>query len=233
MPSPTPGCSARDSVHGRYPGTVAADGSDLVVDGKRIRVTAERDPANLPHSELGVDLVLECTGFFTDRDSVPEAYRCGRQEGADLRAGQGRRPDRRLRRQPRQAGGRAHHRLERVVHHQLPGAGRQGAERRDRHRARADDHGPRLYQRSEDPRPDPPRPAPRARRGDVDDPDHHRRGARGRRGAARTEGQARRLGDPRAGARRQPGRPDLHAEARHDARTRSTRSSRRRRRAAR
>lgn len=59
---------SRDSVHGRYPGTAAADGTDLVIDGKRIRVTAERDPAKLPHKELGVDLVLECTGFFADRD---------------------------------------------------------------------------------------------------------------------------------------------------------------------
>jgi glyceraldehyde 3-phosphate dehydrogenase len=57
---------SRDSVHGRYPGTVTAEGNDLVIDGKHIRVTAERDPANLPHKELGVDLVLECTGFFTD-----------------------------------------------------------------------------------------------------------------------------------------------------------------------
>ncbi|USU09484.1 type I glyceraldehyde-3-phosphate dehydrogenase [Sphingomonadaceae bacterium OTU29MARTA1] len=57
---------SRDSVHGKYPGTVTAEGNDLVIDGKRIRVTAERDPANLPHKELGVDLVLECTGFFTD-----------------------------------------------------------------------------------------------------------------------------------------------------------------------
>ena len=58
---------SRDSVHGKYPGSVAAEGEDLVIDGKRIRVTAEKDPANLPHAELGVDLVLECTGFFTDR----------------------------------------------------------------------------------------------------------------------------------------------------------------------
>ena len=61
-------------------------------------------------------------------------------------------------------------------------------------------------------------PAPRPRRGDVDDPDDDRRCPRGRRGASRAEGQARRLGDPRAGARRQPDRPDLHAQARHDAR---------------
>ena len=61
---------SRDSVHGKYPGKVSAEGTDLVIDGKRIRVTAERDPANLPHRELGVDLVMECTGFFTDRASA-------------------------------------------------------------------------------------------------------------------------------------------------------------------
>ena len=61
---------SRDSVHGKYPGDVHADGQYLVVNGKRIRVTAERDPARLPHQELGVDLVLECTGFFTDRESA-------------------------------------------------------------------------------------------------------------------------------------------------------------------
>jgi glyceraldehyde 3-phosphate dehydrogenase len=55
-----------DSVHGHYPGSVEADGNDIVVDGKRIRVTAERDPAKLPHREMGVDIALECTGFFTD-----------------------------------------------------------------------------------------------------------------------------------------------------------------------
>ena len=57
----------RDSVHGAYAGTVAVDGNDLVIDGKRIQVTAERDPANLPHAANGIDIVLECTGFFTDR----------------------------------------------------------------------------------------------------------------------------------------------------------------------
>ncbi len=68
---------ARDSVHGKYPGTVMADGNDLVIDGKRIRVTAQRDPANLPHKELGVDLVLECTGFFTDRESCQKHLDAG------------------------------------------------------------------------------------------------------------------------------------------------------------
>jgi glyceraldehyde 3-phosphate dehydrogenase len=68
---------SRDSVHGKYAGQVAAEGADLVIDGKRIRVTAERDPANLPHREMGVDLVLECTGFFTDRDSCSKHIDAG------------------------------------------------------------------------------------------------------------------------------------------------------------
>ena len=60
----------RDSVHGKFPGSVEADGNDIVIDGKRIRVTAERDPSKLPHKELGVDIALECTGFFTDADKA-------------------------------------------------------------------------------------------------------------------------------------------------------------------
>ena len=57
----------RDSVHGPFSGTVEVDGSDLIINGKRIQVTAERDPANLPHKANGVDIALECTGFFTNR----------------------------------------------------------------------------------------------------------------------------------------------------------------------
>ncbi|MDF7773853.1 type I glyceraldehyde-3-phosphate dehydrogenase [Sphingomonas sp. AOB5] len=68
---------SRDSVHGKYPGTVSADGDDLVVDGKRIKVTKERDPANLPHAANGVELVLECTGFFTDRASCEKHIAAG------------------------------------------------------------------------------------------------------------------------------------------------------------
>lgn len=60
----------RDSVHGAYPGDVRAEGNDLVIDGRRIAVTAERDPAKLPHRENGVEIALECTGFFTDRDKA-------------------------------------------------------------------------------------------------------------------------------------------------------------------
>jgi len=67
----------RDSVHGPFPGDVTADGDFLIVDGKRIRVSAERDPANLPHAELGVDIALECTGFFADRDSASKHLTAG------------------------------------------------------------------------------------------------------------------------------------------------------------
>ena len=67
----------RDSVHGPYKGTVVADGNDLVIDGKRIKVTAERDPANLPHAANGVDIALECTGFFTDRESASKHLSAG------------------------------------------------------------------------------------------------------------------------------------------------------------
>ncbi|HTU13163.1 MAG TPA: type I glyceraldehyde-3-phosphate dehydrogenase [Allosphingosinicella sp.] len=67
----------RDSVHGPYPGEVRADGNDLIVDGKRIHVTAEKDPAKLPHAANNVDLVLECTGFFTDRDSAQKHLDAG------------------------------------------------------------------------------------------------------------------------------------------------------------
>src|SRR6478736_302178 len=61
-----------DSTHGRFPGTVGTDGNDLVVNGKRIHVTAERDPGKLPHKANGIELVLECTGFFqSDEASRP------------------------------------------------------------------------------------------------------------------------------------------------------------------
>jgi glyceraldehyde 3-phosphate dehydrogenase len=53
-----------DSTHGRFPGKVDTDGNDLIVNGKRIHVTAERDPGKLPHGDNGIDLVMECTGFF-------------------------------------------------------------------------------------------------------------------------------------------------------------------------
>jgi len=59
-----------DSVHGRFPGEVRADGDGLIVNGDRFRVLSERDPANLPWGDLGCDVVVESTGFFTARDKA-------------------------------------------------------------------------------------------------------------------------------------------------------------------
>ena len=82
----------RDSVHGAWPGEVRADGHDLIVDGRRIKVTAERDPGKLPHAADGIDIALECTGFFADRDKAGAHLTAGARKvlisapakGADL-----------------------------------------------------------------------------------------------------------------------------------------------------
>ena len=59
-----------DSTHGRFPGSVSVEGNALVVNGKKIAVTSEREPGKLPHGEMGVDIVLECTGFFQSVDAA-------------------------------------------------------------------------------------------------------------------------------------------------------------------
>ncbi|MCY4477409.1 MAG: type I glyceraldehyde-3-phosphate dehydrogenase [Gammaproteobacteria bacterium] len=69
-----------DTAHGRFGAEVAMEGDDMLVDGDRVRVLAERDPGQLPWAELGVDAVLECTGLFRTRESA----------GAHLSAGAGR-----------------------------------------------------------------------------------------------------------------------------------------------
>jgi len=66
-----------DSVHGRFPGDVHADGDAIVVNGKKIPVTAERDPSNLPWKALGVDIVLECTGLFRTKETAGKHIAAG------------------------------------------------------------------------------------------------------------------------------------------------------------
>jgi len=66
-----------DSVHGRFGGDIAVDGNNLVVNGKTIRLTAERDPANLKWNEIGADLVIECTGFFLTEESCQKHIDAG------------------------------------------------------------------------------------------------------------------------------------------------------------
>jgi glyceraldehyde 3-phosphate dehydrogenase len=59
-----------DTAHGKFPGTVGIDGETMVVNGDKIKVLAQRDPSKLPWGELGVDVVLECTGFFTTKEKA-------------------------------------------------------------------------------------------------------------------------------------------------------------------
>jgi len=81
-----------DSVHGRFPQDVQVDGDSIVVAGQRIKVTAIKDPAQLPHRELGVDIALECTGIFTSKDKAKAHLDAGAKrvlvsapaDGADL-----------------------------------------------------------------------------------------------------------------------------------------------------
>jgi len=56
-----------DTAHGKFPGTVSVDGDSIIVNGDRIKVTAQRDPAQIPWGPMGADFVLECTGFFTTK----------------------------------------------------------------------------------------------------------------------------------------------------------------------
>jgi glyceraldehyde 3-phosphate dehydrogenase len=66
-----------DSVHGTLPGNVRAEDGGLTVGARKVKVLAERDPAKLPWKDLGVDLVLECSGFFTDRDQAAKHLAAG------------------------------------------------------------------------------------------------------------------------------------------------------------
>ena len=81
-----------DSVHGRFPADVKVDGDNIVINGKAIKVTAVRDPAELPHAALNVDIAFECTGIFTSKDKASAHLKAGAKrvlvsapaDGADL-----------------------------------------------------------------------------------------------------------------------------------------------------
>lgn len=81
----------RDTAHGKFPGAVEVDGDYMIVNGDRIRVLAERDPAKLPWGELGVEVVYESTGFFRTRDTAGKHIEAGAKKviisapgGADI-----------------------------------------------------------------------------------------------------------------------------------------------------
>ena len=66
-----------DSVHGRFPGTVTGKNNAMVVNGQEITVVQERDPANLPWADMDIDVALECTGIFTDRNGAEKHLTAG------------------------------------------------------------------------------------------------------------------------------------------------------------
>ena len=108
-----------DSVHGNFDGDIAVEGNNLVVNGNKIRLTAERDPANLAWGDIGADLVIECTGFFLTEETCQKHIDAGAKkvvQSADVR----------IRCEPRNLR-RPGHRLRRLLHHQLPRADREGA----------------------------------------------------------------------------------------------------------
>ena len=81
-----------DSVHGRFPTEVKVDGDHMIVGRHKIKVTAIKDPAQLPHKDLGVDIAMECTGIFTSKDKASAHLTAGAKrvlvsapaDGADL-----------------------------------------------------------------------------------------------------------------------------------------------------
>jgi glyceraldehyde 3-phosphate dehydrogenase len=81
-----------DTVHGKFPGEISVDGNSLTVNGKEVAVLAEPNPEQLPWDELGVDIVMECTGRFTKRESAAQHLKAGAKRvlvsapcsGADL-----------------------------------------------------------------------------------------------------------------------------------------------------
>ena len=181
-----------DCVHGRFPGEVTVKGDTISVGNGAIKVTAIKDPTTLPWKDLGVDIAHGMHRHLHRQGQGLDASHRRRQARAGVGAGRRRRSHRRLRRQPRQTDQGSQGRLQRLLHHQLPGAGRQGAQRCRRHRQGLHDDDPRLYRRPADARYLAQGSLPRPRRRAVDDPDLDRRRQGGGPGAARAQRQARR-----------------------------------------
>jgi len=81
-----------DSVHGIYPGEIRANENELIIDGRKIKVCSEKDPANLPWSELGVDLVVESTGLFRSREKASTHLEAGAKKVIITAPAQGKEP---------------------------------------------------------------------------------------------------------------------------------------------
>ncbi len=203
----------RDSTYGTYPGDVRAGDSSIIIDGREIKILAERDPAALPWGDLGVDIVLESTGLFTDAAKAQAHIDAGAKKviisapakGEDITIVLGVNEDR--------YDPTAHHIISnascttnclapaaKVVHDLVD------------HRARADEHDPQLHERPAHPgrRAQGPAPRPERRPEHHPDDDRRRQGARARHPGP--QGQVRRL---------QPARPDPDRQRRRLHRRRS------------
>ena len=188
-----------DSTYGAYPGTVEPHRRRAVIDGREIKVLQDKDPAELPWGDLGVDIVVESTGLFTDAAKAAAHLDAGATQGHHQRPRQGRGRDHRARRQRGHVRpGHAPRHQQRQLHHQLPGAGGQGRPRRLDHQARPDEHDPLVHQRPAHPRRGAQGPAPRPRRRPEHHPDHDRRGQGAGARHPRPQGQVRRLQPARA-----------------------------------
>ena len=195
-----------DSTYGAYPGTVDHTDDALIIDGREIKVLKEKDPAALPWGDLGVDIVLESTGLFTDADKARAHITAGAKKviisapakGEDITIVLGVNEDKYDPAKP------PHHQ-QRQLHDELPRAGGQGRPRPARHRARPDEHDPQLHERPAHPRRRPQGPAPRPRRRPEHHPDDDRRGEGARPRHPGAQGQVRRL---------QPARPDPDGQRR-------------------
>jgi hypothetical protein len=135
-----------DTVHGKFPGVVTIDGDNMLVNGDRIRVFAQRDPALIPWGELGVDVVLECTGFFTTKEKASAHLKGGAKKSSSRPGRQGRGRHHRVWREPACAESLGHGHFECLVHDELPRATGQAAQRRHRHRIGPDDHRACLHE---------------------------------------------------------------------------------------
>ena len=155
-----------DSVHGKFDGEIGYDDQNIIVRGHKIKVLKERDPGNLPWKDLGVDVVLESTGFFTSRDKAELHISKGGAKRVLISA-PAKNPDATICigindqiYDPAKHTGR----LKRELHDQLPRAAGQGSARQFRHPARIHEHDPQLHQRPAHSRSSARRFAARARR---------------------------------------------------------------------
>ena len=197
-----------DSVHGTLAAEVTAKGEAIFVNGREVRVCSVKDPAALPWGDLGVDIVVESTGVFRDKATSSKHLRAGAKKV--IITAPAKDPDITVVlgvNEQRVRPGSPRARLERVLHHQLPGHGGQGAARQLRHPPRLRVDRALVHQRPARPRLPAQGPAAGAGRRPQHDPHHHRGGHRGRPGAARAEGQAGRHRHPGAHRQRLGGRP--------------------------